>query len=64
MQQENLEDLPKRQRVSAENHHACRPLCPCCGGGDNRKGYKHTKATSRYHSAKSRRSKPKKKDHQ
>lgn len=58
-----MEDLPKRESINAENHHACRPLCNCCGGGDRRKGYKHTKAASFAYNHSNRRAKPKKKDH-
>jgi len=49
------------QSINAEWKHACRPLCPCCGGGDKRKGYRYSKAKSRSKSIKSR--KPRKKDH-
>lgn len=53
----------REESVNAEHHHAVRPLCPCCGGRDYRKGYRHTKAGSRKLSVKARRSKPKSKDH-
>lgn len=32
-----------------------RPLCPCCGGGERRKGYRHTKAASHKHNRKATR---------
>jgi hypothetical protein len=38
-------------------------LCPCCGGGDRRKGYRYTKAKSRAMNTSHKRAKPKSKDH-
>jgi hypothetical protein len=55
--------MKEKQSINAEHHHACRPLCSCCGGGDYRKGYTKTKAASHSDNAKSRRSKPKYKNH-
>lgn len=46
--------------INAEHHHAVRPRCACCGGGDWRKGYTLTKAASAAKSAKGR--KPRYKD--
>lgn len=44
----------ERESVNAEHHHACRPLCHCCGGGDWRKGYTRRKFWSRLKSVKAR----------
>jgi len=51
---------PECESLSAERKKV-RALCPCCGGGEWRKGYMHTKAASRYHSSIAR--KPRYKDH-
>ena len=52
----------RENSVNAENHHACRPLCPCCGG-DKRPGYRYAKAKSRKKTSQASRAKPKSKDH-
>jgi len=49
--------------INAAHALGMRPLCPCCGGGEHRKGYKYTKAKSRKLSLKARRAKPKSKEH-
>lgn len=56
-------DKPLRESINPEHHHCVRPLCACCGGGDHRKGYKHTKAKSYSDNRKNRKAKPKNKDH-
>jgi len=52
-----------KQSVNAEHHHDIRPLCSCCGGGDNRKGYTMSKAASHAKNVTHRRAKPKSKNH-
>lgn len=49
----------ERKSVEARHHHVIRPLCPCCGGGEIRKGYAYSKYTSRKRSTKARRAKKK-----
>lgn len=34
------------ENVNPANHLGVRPYCNCCGGGEYRKGYTHTKAKS------------------
>jgi hypothetical protein len=55
-----MDDKPNKESISPEHHHAVRPLCNCCGGGEHRKGYTRTKSKSRKMSRKAR--KPKYKD--
>lgn len=50
---------PMMEPVSPENHHDIRPNCPCCGGGEKRKGYSYSKAKSFKLSEKARRDKGK-----
>lgn len=62
----DMENLPSRQRINKCDCLGIRPLCPCCGGGDVRGKpgkYSCTKSKSRWKNVKSRRSKPKQKDH-
>jgi hypothetical protein len=37
----------EHERINAATALGVRPFCRCCGGGEHRKGYTHTKAKSR-----------------
>lgn len=47
----------REESINPEQHHDCRPFCPCCGGGDWRKGYTLTKSKSRRKSKKAKKPK-------
>ena len=54
-------DVPLKENINSQKHRGIRPLCPCCGGGEVRKGYSMTKYKSNKKSKKAR--KPRYKDH-
>lgn len=42
-----MTEAPLIGSVNPKVHLGMRPFCPCCGGGEYRKGYSYTKAKSR-----------------
>jgi len=48
------------ESINMEHHLGMRPTCPCCGGGEHRKGYTVTKAKSKKQTRKADRSKSQK----
>ncbi len=56
-------DTGNHEKANADVRLGVRPNCPCCGGGEFRKGRKSTRAASNYQTRKHLRAKPKSKDH-
>jgi hypothetical protein len=56
-------DTGNHEKANADVRLGVNPHCRCCGGGELRKGRKHTRSASNYQTMKHKRAKPKSKDH-